>query len=106
MLALPQYYDLYNSKRPEVISRLMPGQLNFLPLRKGTIHGSLQLSLVLISRSLKGFPPKSSGRDRLSQTTHTRLAISYGCALLLLLPGRQQRVWSHCEAVGRGRTIS
>lgn len=30
---LKLYYGLYNSKRPEVISRVMRGQLNFLPLR-------------------------------------------------------------------------
>lgn len=30
---LKLYYGLYNSKRPEVISRAMQGQLNFLPLR-------------------------------------------------------------------------
>lgn len=30
---LKPYYGLYNSKRPEVISRVMRGQLNFLPLR-------------------------------------------------------------------------
>lgn len=34
---LKLYYGLYNSKRPEVISRLMWGQLNFLPLRTGSL---------------------------------------------------------------------
>lgn len=33
MEGLKLYYGLYNSKRPEVISRVMRGQLNFLPLR-------------------------------------------------------------------------
>lgn len=89
MPGLKLYYGLDNSKRPEVISRLMQGQLNFLPLRTGTIHSSLQPSLVLISHSRhnqetrsRGFSSQSCGRDRLVQTAYTRLAVSYVCVFV------------------------
>lgn len=45
--ALKLFSGLYNSNRPEVISRLMRGQLNFLPLRSGSHFPPL----VLISRN-------------------------------------------------------
>lgn len=61
MPGLKLYYGLDNSKRPEVISRLMQGQLNFLPLRTGTIHSSLQPSLVLISHSRHNQETRSRG---------------------------------------------
>lgn len=66
MPGLKLYDGLCESKRPEVISRLMQGQMNFLPLRTGTIHCAAALCSLLWSSSatvgtirkpgLMGFP--------------------------------------------------
>lgn len=108
-------YSLYNSKRPEVISRLMQGQLNFLPLTTDTNHHAQLSAAFSEPQSAQSVHPvpwlfthnPATAVTLQVKTIYTRQpSIGGKVMLLFLLPGRLLKAWSHCEAVGREWTTS